>query len=246
MHILHERKYNLLNPLSRIVDIETGPESVRMYGHDPDDWQWTIVDEPDLAFLNYRIYCELFHHDVDQNFSTSSPQSLDLKTCRRWIAYCTPDINNHRNRHREELQECQHLSQTRMWHFSQCFTKPEMALQLFFETGELREFAEDDHIRGRTYPPDYDRGFTQQRVNLCIAVAEHLGVESLKMLRPGGLLAARERLEQIREAIGRIPDAEMRARRDDREWFGIASEFHEGIATNMMSEQELAEEETGE
>ncbi len=87
MRRLHGLKYDLLNPLSRTVDIETGPESVRILGQNPDDWQLTIVDEPEIAMLNYWIYRELFQHDFERNLSGSTTYKRwrcpDLKTRRR-------------------------------------------------------------------------------------------------------------------------------------------------------------------
>ena len=88
MRSLHDLKYNLLNRLTRIVDCEAGREMVRRRGEDPDDASWPIVREPKLALLNYWIYCELFHHNVDQILcyaarTTSQPKPLALDTRRR-------------------------------------------------------------------------------------------------------------------------------------------------------------------
>lgn len=250
MRNLHDLKYNLLNPLAKIVDVEAGPQMVRDEGNDPDNYSWTIVRDPDVALLNYWIYCELFHHNADEilNFSrrtASTPKPLDLKTRRRWIAYCVPDINNHRNRKWKEIRDIEHLSQTQMWHSCETFTRREMALLRFFESGVLQEYGPDEQVQGRTYPSEYDPGTAEQRVNVCIDVAQHLGVESLRMLLPGGLYQARARLEEIKEKVGGIPDTDMaRSREEDAPWMGIglSSDCHEGIYTNMMSEEELAEE----
>lgn len=142
---LYNLKYNLLNPLTRIVDAEAGPQMVRDEGNDPDDYAWTIVRDPDVALLNYWIYCELFHHNVDEilDYATrtsSQSRPLDLKTRRCWIAYCMPDTNNHRNWNWREIRDIEHLSQTQMWHSCDTFTHREMALLRFFEPGELQEY----------------------------------------------------------------------------------------------------------
>jgi hypothetical protein len=53
MRNIHDLKYNLLNPLTGIVDIEAGPQMVRDEGNDPDNYSWTIVRDPDVALLKY-------------------------------------------------------------------------------------------------------------------------------------------------------------------------------------------------
>jgi hypothetical protein len=81
-------------------------------------------------------------------------------------------------------------------------------------------------------------------------VANHLGVESLKMLLPGGLYQARARLEEIKERVGAISDADImdahlgNNRNGDPRPMGISisGDCHDGIVTNMMYEEELAEE----
>jgi hypothetical protein len=255
MRDLNKLKYSLLNPLTRIVDVEGGPEMVREEGNDPDNYSWTIVREPDIALLNYWIYCELFHHNVDEILThstrtSSQPKALDLKTRRRWIAYCMPDINNHRNRYWKEIKDIELLSQTQMWDRCDTFTRREQALLEFFKTGDLHEYDPGLDWHGRSYGSDYVITVHEQRVNVCLAVANHLGVESLKMLMPGGLYQARARLEEIRERVSTIPDADImdahigNSRNGDPlpMGIGIDSDCHDGIVTNMMSEEELAEE----
>jgi hypothetical protein len=76
-------------------------------------------------------------------------------------------------------------------------------------------------------------------------VAHHLGVDSLRMLLPGGLYQARAKLEEIKGRVGAITHADMASLRDeDAPWMGIgiSGNCHEGISTNMRSEEELAEE----
>jgi len=255
MRDLNNLKYSLLNPLTRTVDVEGGPEMVREEGNDPDNYSWTIVRDPDIALLNYWIYCELFHHNVDEILThstrtSSQPKALDLKTRRRWIAYCMPDINNHRNRYWTEIKDIELLSQTHMWDCCDTFTRREKALLEFFETGDLHEYDPGLNWRRRSYDSDYVITVHEQRVNVCLAVANHLGVESLKMLLPGGLYQARARLEEIRERVSTIPDADImdahigNSRNGDPlpMGIGIDRDCHDGIVTNMMSEEELAEE----
>jgi hypothetical protein len=255
MRDLSNLKYSLLNPLTRIVDVEGGPEMVREEGNDPDNYALTIVREPDIALLNYWIYCELFHHNIDEILThstqtSSQPKALDLRTRRRWIAYCMPDVNNHRNRYRKEIKDIELLSQTQMWGRCDTFTRREKALLEFFETGDLHEYDPGLNWHGRSYDSDYVITVHERRVDVCLAVANHLGVESLKMLLPGGLYQARARLEEIRERVSTIPDADImdahigNSRNGEPLPMGISieSDCHDGIVTNMMSEEELAEE----
>lgn len=253
MRHLHHLKYSLLNPLTKIVDVEGGPQKVRNRGNDPDDYPSGIVHHPDTALLNYWIFCELFHHSVDGilNYSSrtpSQPQPLDLKTKRRWTAYCVPDKNNHRNRAWEEIKGFEQLSQAQMWFTCNTFNRRKMALQRFFDSGELQEYSADVKVRIRTY---FDNNPAEQHVNLCVDVANHLGVESMKMLLPGGLYQARARLEEIKERVGEIPDADLRKWREkDPLWvdISIAGTCHDGMSTISMEweEVELADEEANE
>lgn len=255
MRDLNNLKYSLLNPLARIVDVEGGVEMVRAEGKDPDNYSLTIVREPDIALLNYWIYCELFHHNIDEilNHSTrtsSQPKAFDLKTRRRWTTYCMPDFCNRRNRYRKEIKDSEMLSQIQMWDRCDTFTRREKALLEFFETGELHEYDPGLNWYGRAYDEDYVFTVHDRRPGVCLAVANHLGVESLKMLLPSGLYQARARLEEIKERVSAISDADImdahvgnNRNGDPRPMgIGISDDCHDGIATNSMSEEELAEE----
>jgi hypothetical protein len=63
---LHEIKYSVLSPLTRLVDFEVGPAMVRNQDIDPADYGLTICLCPDIAVMNHVVYCELFHHYVDE------------------------------------------------------------------------------------------------------------------------------------------------------------------------------------
>lgn len=63
---LHETKYSVLNPLTRLVDFEVGPAMVRNQDMDPAEYGLTICHFPDIAVINHVVYCELFHHYVDE------------------------------------------------------------------------------------------------------------------------------------------------------------------------------------
>jgi hypothetical protein len=63
---LHATKYSVLNPVIRLVDFEAGPAMVRHQEIDPAEYGLTICQRPDLAVMNYLIYCGLFHHYIDE------------------------------------------------------------------------------------------------------------------------------------------------------------------------------------
>ena len=55
-----------------------------------------LCDSPEMAVLNYWIYCELFHHHVDYALIGSSraksmPEPLSMDTRERFFAYCIPE-----------------------------------------------------------------------------------------------------------------------------------------------------------
>jgi hypothetical protein len=122
---LHEIKYSVLNRLTRLVDFEVGPAMVRNQDMDPAEYGLTICNCPDLAVMNYVVYCELFHHYIDEILASaemttneressqdggtvtasiltspspnSTPRPLESNIRHRFIAHCLPDRNNHRN-----------------------------------------------------------------------------------------------------------------------------------------------------
>jgi len=161
-----------------------------------------------------------------------------------------PDINNRRNRYRKEIKDAEILSQIQMWDRCDTFTRREKALLEFFETGELHEYDPGLNWCGRSYHSDYIFTVHDRRVDACLSVANHRGVESIKMLLPGGLYRARARLEEIKERVSAISDADImdahvgNNRNGEPRPMGISisGDCHDGVGTYMMSEEELAEE----
>ncbi|MBE7182686.1 MAG: hypothetical protein INR71_16015, partial [Terriglobus roseus] len=103
-------KYDLLNPVSKLVDEAVGPAQreakYRGQGRtlDDDEEWWTICEYPELALLNHWIYCELFHHDVDALVDpASAPKQLSLKTRILFLRFCIPDCNDKIERVPQEI-----------------------------------------------------------------------------------------------------------------------------------------------
>ena len=80
MRQLHGTKYSLLHPLTRLVVFEVGPAIVRNQEMDPETHGLTICQMPDVAVMNFVVYCDLFHHYVDNILS--SPVILKPPTTR--------------------------------------------------------------------------------------------------------------------------------------------------------------------
>ncbi|KAJ6627902.1 hypothetical protein B0H10DRAFT_1940868 [Mycena sp. CBHHK59/15] len=71
---LHAFKCDVLNPLSRQLDLDCGPAS---------EEPMTVCNDPETTLVSWIIYGELFHH------------SLELAIIRyKWLVYCVPDVNS--------------------------------------------------------------------------------------------------------------------------------------------------------
>ena len=96
-------KYGVLNPLTRIIDLEAGPAAREIrYAEDGDtledyglEW-WTMLEYSELTLLHHWIYCELFHHTFTQVYDPASLKYEPLSRDTRWthLSYCVTDCNN--------------------------------------------------------------------------------------------------------------------------------------------------------
>ena len=246
---LHATKYSVLNPLIRLVDFEAGPAMVRHQDIDPDDYGLTICQHPDLAVMNYLIYCGLFHHYIDEILAISEgtdskeggdekdrdgtitsakdeltlseitslrspPRSLEAGIRHRFIAYCLPDPNNHRNQNyrslgkKGRLDEWQLLDYLQMSECNAIHLRTENLAE-YYDTGILQEGAETEgrqmHLVDEWSSP---LSTADLRKLLFMQVTAHLGSDSLKMLLPDGLTSdkLKVRLRHIRTKIQNIPE----------------------------------------
>lgn len=297
---LYGTKYTLLSPLTRLVDFEAGPAMVRYQEMDPAEYGLTICLQPDIAVLNYVVYCELFHHYVDNILASSAscvsenkvderdqfrdempnaltkwsvcdsaisqPRPLEAGIRHRFIAYCLPDPNNHRNRNYKTLgtagrdEEWQLLDFVQMSR-STAFDRRDEALKRYWVTGVLQAIPEDEDLRlgGRIWN-SHPAG-SEKRSNLFCIVVTHLGYESLQMLLLDGLNGERikARVNEIREKVQAIPKvlideweyfgslqnpaSDVPADEEWHAWLGMKSDCYEGIGTNQKSEEDLQTEE---
>ena len=186
---LYAVKGDLLYGLTRVIETEVGRESSRSPAE-------TICQEPELALINYWIYCGLFHHDIDYSYRRSPmPKTIEpLKSAirGRWFAYCMPDRNNDSRPDREEVQTFYLLDQVQMWRDSPLILKREWQLAHFWMTGEIIPDAPEQNIYSLPHDPNRD---------LFINVAVALGKDSLEMLLPGEMQKFEKRLEELRQLV---------------------------------------------
>ena len=309
---LHATKYSVLNPLIRLVDFEAGPAMVRHQDIDPDDYGLTICQHPDLAVMNYLIYCGLFHHYIDEILAISEgtdskeggdekdrdgtitsamdeltlpestslrspPRSLEAGIRHRFIAYCLPDPNNHRNQNYKSLGKKGRLDE---WQLLDCLEMADCnAMHLrddnlaeYYDTGILQDDTETEGRRMHYTSVQWSSPLSaaELRKLLFMQVTTHLGSDSLKMLLPDGLTSdkLKARLRHIKLKIQNIPEEVITSRdkerppfdpsmhnagedqyqrewRDWHEWYdwdGMASDCHQGMATNGEDDEVLKEE----
>ena len=272
MRQLHGTKYSLLNPLTRLVDFEAGPAMVRNQEMDPDTYGLTICQMPDLAVMNFVVYCELFHHYVDNILSCPDdpelPRPLEAGIRQRFIAYCLPDHNNHRNRNYQSLGERGHNGQWQLLDYMQmehsdAVNRRDEALMRYWRTGVLQEISNDEDVEWHGHEANWQPTIAEKREHLFLTVASHLGWDSLRMLMLDGFAnpELQTKLNQTRETIQNIPDEnvtrwEFWSFDDDNidedmsfdaiqsqlawsQWLGLANDCHEGISTNQRSDGDL-------
>ena len=206
---LYAVKGDLLYPLTEIVECEVGHGHYRLegiiQGMDPscrDDT--TFCENPELALLNYWIYCELFHHNIDlslsHGISESTIRPLSYSIRQRWWAYCVPDRNNKNRPDHADIQELQLLDQTEMW---RCFSFDKRVRKLVF-------YWQNNNFSGIVPRPrnginveylDHTSGAKEKKLSLFLRSSMHLGRDSLEMLLPGGLEKFEGRLEDIKQRV---------------------------------------------
>ena len=187
---LYATKGDLLYKLTRIIETEAGPQI------EPETL--TVCNEPELALLNYWIYCELFHHDVDYMYRQQSiPQGTEpLKSAirGRWFAYCMPDRNNKSRPDADEIEEYHVLDQVQMWR-SNSISERDLRLANFWTTGEITP--DDPEWRDQSTS---NLSLTSDQ-GMFMTVAANLGRDSLEILLPGGMRRLKTRLENLKRLI---------------------------------------------
>ena len=200
---LYAVKRDILYELTRIIETENGGESMP-------ELVYSVCQDPELALLNWWIYCDLFHHDIDYSYRRSriSQRIAPLKSAirGRWLAYCMPDGNNRSRPDYKEVQTFHILDQSELWSGSQLISKGRRQLGHFWMTGEIVPYFYTKLDRGNKY---------QERF---INVAMALGKDSLEMLLPREMPKFKKRLEEIRQLVKLVDTKDIDSATGSREY----------------------------
>ncbi|MCJ1374040.1 hypothetical protein MMC20_005270 [Loxospora ochrophaea] len=216
VRILHGASLEVINRLYRTLDLECGQgerqrmreqaESEAPNGDVGDWWQrMTVCEDVARSLYNFWIYCELFHHNVDK----ASKPDLDIEplsdeTREDWFGYCVPDVNNYKRYGATRKGGFQILDMSQLFQ-AEGFCNEEKLAQMWLGK-DRTEFWTDVPLSS---DPD-DNTFLKQttaskRDDLFLRVVGHQGLDTLKMLLPGGKEAFEGKAGEIRSKIQAIP-----------------------------------------
>lgn len=188
-------KQDVLNPISREVDLCCGPSSGNPL---------TVCNEPDTTLFNWIIYGDLFHHSISAIYDDPRPAIVPLSTASRYkfLVYCIPDVNCFENTVGfpawfEDYKE------TGEDMFQQLSLLTAMAEILGAES--WRKALGREKQQRHTYNQDTDTPVTKE--DLFISSVMHLGSKSLRVLRPGGLDAVKDDILAIEAKIDSLSKA---------------------------------------
>ncbi|KAL9119618.1 MAG: hypothetical protein Q9187_003829 [Circinaria calcarea] len=235
---LYAAKGDLLHPLIKMVDREAGHERFKLeslrQGIDLSPWDCLNgCENPEIALLNYWIYCELFHHNVDhflaQDRLQNSSQPLSNESRLRWFTYCVPDGGNQQRPDWSHINEYQQCDQTEMWTCRSFVTRLRTLVQ-FWSPAVLSEIGED--IFGDPYSRhmDYASGFAEGKLSLFLRMAVHLGKDSLEMLLPDRIQKLMGRLEALKRKVESLNarDIPQNPEDDSDEWWSMKLDCYHG------------------
>ncbi len=200
---LHKAKFEIVNPLSRVLDMECGQGERQRYRQDekvnkPDIW--TICEDVNQTLYNYLIYCELFHHNVDAVLDPSlNIVPLSAKLRLHWVAQCMPDANCKASPKGREYQmlDYQHLIS------SGGFLNSSKIPGLLLGKPQPQIDGEDGPECNRLSPHEV----------VFVKVMEHQGLLTLRILQAD--VATRQKLSaDIRKKALLVPTADIKLRRE--------------------------------
>ena len=193
---IHQAKFDVINPLSRVLDSECGQGERQRYrdsgANEPD--VWTVCENVDQALYNYLIYCELFHHSIDAALDPSLgivPLSTELRM--HWIAQCMPDANCEASPEGQQYQMLDYCHMAQSDGFLNFSKMPDLLL------GKPQALAGENG-------PVYE-GLSPQEI-LFVSVVEHRGLLTLRILQADE--ATRQELSKdIRQKANDVPTAKI-------------------------------------
>ena len=207
---LHQAKVKIVEPMSRIIDQEVGRASRSNVDMMPEDDEFGSEDSvpicrnPLRTLYNFIIYCELFHHSIDEAYgqlpSQINPLSAELRL--RWMRWCMPDAdiwNNFPNDSPFEryLREIHEYQTTDYYQLNFSTTRQSLPHLLY---DAAKPFA----ASARCSREDWART-APTRDQLAVRILEHQGLHTLRLLLPGGVEAKKDMIADVQEKVEMVP-----------------------------------------
>jgi len=220
-------KYSVFNPLVRTLDFEIGQGQRKRYdehevrgkmgkryemledgGVKEQDSRLTVCEDVETALYSYWIYCELFHHNVDACYlpslphGTDQPKPLSAQMRHHWMFHCMPDLNSV-GPHCELEPNCEAPAEQgtefRLVDFWQFHDSSSWNYSTLFELLLDKPQDPGSYYGGPT------KGVSQKDV-LFVRIMEHQGLQTMKLLLPGGLRATEDYWRGVKKMIEKLPD----------------------------------------
>ena len=228
LHALQAQKAELLDPLSSLLENTCGisgkAESLGVsveacFVCDSQEGaihRSEICSFPSRALLNYWIYIELFHHDLERALAgrerAKTMPSLGLQVRQFFWICCLPNRDDWDRRGAEWVKRYEPVpmwDQRLMWEGA-VFKRRRRALERFWETGEMVVVVDEEaEEEGR-------KRFERRREAFVIAAVNE-GLVSLRMLLPGGMEEVKGRLEEIRQRVRGMDERDLWVKEENAE-----------------------------
>ncbi|MCJ1452074.1 hypothetical protein MMC28_002415 [Mycoblastus sanguinarius] len=195
---LHQAKRNVIDPVTWELDMKGGPgRHQQLMEMNPTEWEyqnpdnWKLCEDVERTVYNYLIYCELFHHNIDEAYGQlpSNIDALSRPFREHWMIHCMPDNNTWPPPEPPlNFQEVQLLDFRHLYDSSAFIDFPSVQCLL---AEKPRELYASFHLT----PHDI----------LFVQIMQHQGLDSLRLLLPGGVAAMRRYIARIRQKVDAIP-----------------------------------------
>ena len=187
---LHQTKLEIVDPISRIIDQEIGPGS----RHPLDSTK--ICEHPQQAMYNFIIYCELFHHSIEDAYGQLAPgiEPLSTKLRQHWIKWGVPnasfwDYDGYRNACESELWDFHSLMRS--------VTRQSIPYLLYEAEKPFAASATCSREDWARKAPKHDQ--------LAVRILEHQGLDTLRLLLPGGVEVKKDMISDVQEKVKMVP-----------------------------------------
>lgn len=187
---IHKAKVDVIDPLTNILDLECGQGKYdrRKDKDEGDSIDWSVCEDVNEALYNYLIYCELFHHSIDQALAPSMEvKPLDTSIRHDWISRAMSQAVHHK--------PLSYLHLTRSERFLNPSQMPTMLL------GKSREEI--------TWSSAERLDLTLKESVFC-KVMEHQGLDTLRILLASSLDPVKDLVLDIRKKVDALAEDEIR------------------------------------